>query len=157
MLTRFRDCLASGQCGFEGHVGRKELSIALAGDARHVFSPWVSLSVYPHDGGARLRGVFGPHPHLWTMFVFIYASWSVIFVAGLIYGYAQWVTKADPAEMWVSLSVALAAAVFQGASCAVDLVGRGRSRPQMDAMRAFLHQQLPNAAELPPDAPPPWA
>jgi len=152
VLARFRDCLSTGKCGVEGHVGSKELSLALQGEARHVFSPWVSLEVYPWQGGARLRGVFGPHPNLWTLFVFIYATWTVAFTAGVIYGYGQWITQESPWALWVALGAALA----QGASCTVDLVGRAYGRRQMDTIRAFLRDQIPDAADVPPDAPPPW-
>lgn len=153
VLAQLRACLEGGSCPVEGHVGTKELSLALSGEARHTFSPWLSLQVYPWQGGTRLRGVFGPHPNLWTLFVFIYATWVVVFIAGVVYGYGQWVTQSAPWALWI----ALGAAVAQGASCAVDLVGRAASRQQMHTIRAFLSERLPDARELPPDAPPPWA
>lgn len=152
VLAQFRTCLATGACGVEGHVGRKELSLALKGEARHTFSPWVSLEVYPWHGGSRLRGVFGPHPHLWTMFVFVYATWVAVFIGGLVFGYGQWVTNESPWGLWL----AAGAVVAQGVSCSVDLVGRSYGRRQMDIIRTFLHDQLPEATELPPETPPPW-
>ncbi|TVQ92111.1 MAG: hypothetical protein EA397_08000 [Deltaproteobacteria bacterium] len=152
VLRRFRDCLAAGACPVEGHVGSKELSLALSGEGRHVFSPWLSVEVYPWRGGTRLRGVFGPHPNLWTLFVFIYATWVVVFIGGLVFGYGQWITSADPWGLWL----AGGAAVAQGVSCGVDLWGRSYGRRQMQTIRDFMLSALPDACEVPPDAPLPW-
>ena len=149
VLSRFRDCLATGACTCEGHVGQKELSLALAGESRHTFSPWVSLQAYPAPEGTRLRGHFGPHPNLWTLFVFIYATWVVVFIGGSVYGYVQFAMGEHP---W-GLYVALGAAVAQAGACGVDLIGRAYGRRQMDTLRQFIDATLPEAREVPRGAP----
>lgn len=149
ILGRFRDCLATGQCTVEGHVGKGEMSIVLNGESRHVFSPWLSVEAHSWRGGTRLRGRFGPHPNLWTAFVFIYSVWVAVFIGGAVYGYVQFVMGQSPWGLWV----ALGAAVAQGVACGVDLTGRSIGRKQMDTIRTFLVQQLPDAHEVPPDAP----
>lgn len=149
VLGRFRSCLETGQCTCEGSVGTKEMSLVLSGESRHVFSPWVSLEAHEWQGGTRLRGHFGPHPNLWTLFVFIYSTWVVVFLIGGVLGYVQFVMGETP---W-GLYVALGAAVAQGLACSVDLVGRAIGRRQMDVLRQFIGSTLPDAAEVPRDAP----
>lgn len=149
VLDRFRHCLDTGMCTCEGSVGKKELSLVLAGEARHVFSPWVSLEAHTWRGGTRLRGHFGPHPNLWTLFVFIYSTWVVVFIVGSVLGYVQYVMGQTPWGLWL----AIGAGAAQGVACSVDLVGRSFGRRQMDILRTFIGSTLPEAKEVPADAP----
>lgn len=149
VLSRFQRCLDTGQCTCEGSVGTKELSLVLAGESRHTFSPWVSLEAHRWKGGTRLRGHFGPHPNLWTMFVFIYATWVVVFIIGAVLGYVQFVMQQPAWGLWI----ALGAGVAQGIACGVDLVGRRIGRGQMHVLRQFIGNTLPEASEVPDDAP----
>lgn len=152
VLGAFRDCLEAGHCTVEGHVGSTEMSLVLDGPSRHVFSPWLSVEAYPWQGGTRLRGRFGPHPNLWTLFVFIYSTWVVVFLVGAVLGYVQ-LAMNTPA--W-GLILAGVAAGGQAVACSVDLVGRRIGRTQMSVLRHFLHERLPHASEVPPGAPMPW-
>jgi len=149
VLDRFRHCLETGMCTCEGSVGTKELSLVLSGESRHVFSPWVSLEAHRWNEGTRLRGHFGPHPNLWTLFVFIYATWVVVFIVGSVLGYVQFAMSQTPWGLWVALGAALA----QGVACSVDLIGRSLGRKQMHVLRQFIGTTLPEAREVPRDAP----
>jgi len=153
VLGRFRARLEAGQGACEGTVGVREMSLVLRGEDRHVFSPWLSVEAHVWEGGTRLRGRFGPHPHLWAIFVFIYAIFVFVFIGGLVVGYVQWVMGEVPTGFLVSLAGAFA----QGIACGVDLYGRARGRTQMDKVRDFLRNTLPEARELPPETPSPHA
>jgi hypothetical protein len=149
VLAAFRACLETGHCTVEGHVGQREMSIVLDGESRHAFSPWLSVEAYPWQGGTRLRGRFGPHPNLWTLFVFVYSTWVAVFLVGAVLGYVQLV-MATPA--WGLLLAGLAAG-GQAIACSVDLLGRRWGRSQMGTIRAFLLERLPHATEVPRGAP----
>lgn len=149
VLARFKSCLQSGQCTCEGNVGRKELSLVLQGEERHVFSPWLSMEAHPWKGGTRLRGRFGPHPNLWTLFVFIYSTWVAVFIGGVVYGYVQFVMGQSPWGLWV----AVAAGGAQAVACGVDLYGRSKGTKQMNVLRSFVQRTLPEARPVPADAP----
>jgi len=152
VMDRFNTRLKDGSSGLGGHVGKTELSLVLKGEERHTFSPWLSLQAYPWQGGTRLRGRMGPHPKLWTLFVFVYSVWMVVFVSGAVYGYVQMVLGDQPTAFWV----ALIGAVCQGASCSVDLLGRAKGRQQMHLLRNFIRDTLPEAEIVPETAPRPW-
>jgi hypothetical protein len=149
VMDRFRSCLQGGQCTCEGHVGRKELSLVLRGEERHVFSPWLSLEAHEWRGGTRLRGRFGPHPNLWTLFVFVYSTWVAVFIGGAVFGYVQFAMGTNPWGLWV----AVAAGAAQAVACAVDLYGRAKGAGQMSILRSFVSATLPEAEPVPPDAP----
>ncbi|TNE87730.1 MAG: hypothetical protein EP330_17365 [Deltaproteobacteria bacterium] len=129
-----------------GHVGRAEASFLLSEKHRHVFSPYLSLEVRPEGEGSRLKGRFGPEPHLWTLFVAIYASFCVMLLAGSVYGSVQVALGLGHEGLYVC---AAALAGLAG-SCSVDLVGRARGASQMAHIRGFLTDTFPDAREEEP-------
>lgn len=149
VLDRFRHCLETGQCLCEGHVGDRELSLVLRGEERHTFSPWLSLQAYPIGEKTRLRGHFGPHPNLWTLFIFIYSVWVAVFVGGALYGSVQLTLGQTPWGLWAAGGAILAQAV----ACGIDLAGRAKGAKQMDTLRTFIRSTLPEAHDVPADAP----
>lgn len=131
-----------------GHVGRKEFSLEVAGEARHPFSPRVSLEVQATEGGAHVRGRFGPHPNLWTLFVFLYSAQVAVFVGGSVYGYVQNLLDQSPTGLYA----AGGALVTLALSCSVDLLGRAKGKEQMATVCGFIHQTLPELEQRPDNA-----
>jgi len=56
---------------------------------RRLWSPFLSVQVEPAPGGSILRGRYGPHPEVWTLFVFLYAVVGFLAVMGLLLGFVQ--------------------------------------------------------------------
>ncbi len=138
VLGRFRERLTQPDAPCQGHVGRGELSLTIRQDQQHAWSPWVSLDVYPSQDGTTLRGHIGPAPHLWGLFVAIYATFVFGFIAGTVYGYVQWSLGWDP----VGFKIGVGSLVALGASCGVDLAGRRVGQGQMDVIHDFIEATL---------------
>lgn len=130
-----------------GHVGRSEVSFYVAEPHRHVFSPYLSLEVRPSPQGSRLRGRFGPEPHLWTLFLAIYASFLAVVAAGSVYGSVQVALGLG----YSGLLVSAAALLGLGVACGVDLIGRSRGARQMHHIRQFIGRTLPEAEPASPE------
>jgi hypothetical protein len=69
-------------------------------EERRVWSPHLSVQVEPTEGGSILRGRFGPHPELWTLFMFLYTAVGFLATIGLMLGFVQWQSGMDPWGMW---------------------------------------------------------
>jgi hypothetical protein len=63
---------------------------------RRLWSPYLSVQVEPRGEGSLLRGRFGPHPELWTLYMFAYAAVGFLTVMGLMLGFVQWQSGMDP-------------------------------------------------------------
>lgn len=65
---------------------------------RHLWSPWLSVTIEPADEPevARVRGRFGPHPQVWTGFMFGYFGIGTAAVFALMLGVSQSVVKETP-------------------------------------------------------------
>ena len=148
VLARVRARLEDPACPCEGAVGSRELSLEPRAPRRHVFSPWISLEVRAHPSGASMRGRFGPHPHLWGLFVLLYATLVAAFIAGTTYGFVQWTLGDTPSGLYLGGGALLGLSL----ACSVDLLGRRVGREQMDTVHAFLAATLPEGEDAPSDA-----
>ena len=63
-LKNSESCLGSVMAG---HV-----TLYLPVNEQHYWSPQLSLSIEDTENGCLIRGLYGPRPSVWTMFVFIY-------------------------------------------------------------------------------------
>lgn len=147
VLTRMRAALAADAV-CTGHVGQREFSLEVAGEARHVFSPRISLMVEPTQTGAHVRGRFGPSPNLWTLFLFLYSVQVAVFVGGSVLGLVQTTLGQPP----LGLYAAGLAILTLSASCGVDLLGRKRGKPQMTTVCHFIRDTLPELQQRPEPA-----
>ena len=89
--TDYEDCTRSkGRCAYF-FVDEEE---------RRVWSPHLSIQVEPKAEGSLLRGRFGPHPELWTLFMFLYTAVGFLATIGLMLGFVQWQSGMDPWGLW---------------------------------------------------------
>ena len=69
-------------------------------EERKVWSPHLSVQVEPATAGSLLRGRFGPHPEMWTLYMFLYTAVGFLVTIGLILGFVQWQSSMDPWGLW---------------------------------------------------------
>jgi hypothetical protein len=69
-------------------------------EERKIWSPHLSIQVEPEGDGSILRGRFGPHPELWTLYMFLYTAVGFLAVMGLILGFVQWQSDMTPWGYW---------------------------------------------------------
>ena len=87
------------------------MDITVVRDIRHFWSPCVHLEFEPKDDGTRLRGLYGPHPNVWTMFAFLTLSTLVLMSFGAIGGMAEWMANGTA---WSLVSLPFGAAILIG-------------------------------------------
>ncbi|MCA9572416.1 MAG: hypothetical protein KC656_31470, partial [Myxococcales bacterium] len=76
-------------CSCEGKFARNHLHVEVASARRHLWSPTLDVTLRETDEGTVLRGRFGPHPNLWTLYVFLYAAAGFVAVVGVSVAMAQ--------------------------------------------------------------------
>jgi hypothetical protein len=69
-------------------------------EERKVWSPHLSVQVEPRAEGSLLRGRFGPHPELWTLYMFLYTGVGFLAVMGAMLGFVQWQSGMAPWGFW---------------------------------------------------------
>jgi hypothetical protein len=102
---------------------------------RRVWSPWLSVTAEENAvGGSVLRGRFSPHPHVWTLYMFLAFGLGFALLVGVTWGYAQWAMGETP---WALVSLPLGAAGLAALYLA-SLVGQRLGADQMSRLEAAL-------------------
>ncbi len=142
-LANFEQRLQQPDCQFTGSVRRRHLSLTHRSDLQHTWSPVLNVDAEPLGPAAEfselqmgtlLRGHFGPHPNLWTLWVALYAAFafSALFMAVL--GYAQWMSEQDP---WALIALPVAALAI-GLLYTLARLGQQRAQAQMQQLQDFF-------------------
>ncbi len=105
---------------------------------RRVWSPYLSLRVDEAEEGSEVFGRFGPHPEVWTFFMFIYFGVAFLVAFGTTFAYVQWASNEPAWALWsVWLGVPCLALIHM-----VSAVGRRWGQDQMRELRSTLDEVM---------------
>ena len=107
-LTTVPPCQVIDQI-LEGLIEKKGVSgstldnhayLQIPQEDQHYWSPEFNVTVEKQEKGALVRGVLGPKPKVWTMFMFFYSAVIVLFFLGLAMGVSQWMLGMNAPILW---------------------------------------------------------
>jgi hypothetical protein len=137
---RLKEGLKRMDSPVRGRVIPDFASLMLPEPEREMWSPYltVSLEQGPGGRGTLVRGVYGPAPGLWTMFMFFYTALALSATAILIYGLVLRALGEESSILWlVPILLALIVTLWLAAS-----LGQRLSRHQMTTLHQFVEQSL---------------
>lgn len=137
---RLREGLKRIDSPVRGRVIPDFASLMLPEPQREMWSPYLTVSLEPGPGGqgSLVRGVYGPAPGLWTLFMFLYTTLAFSAFAVLIYGLVLQTLGERSAILWlVPVLLALFVTLWLVAS-----VGQRLSRHQMKTLHDFVEECL---------------
>ena len=140
IVTRFSEALAEAGCPVAGQALPGFVNLWPPDAERSFFSPYLSLEVQPHGTGAVATGRFGPHPAVWTGFMFVYAVVGLAGVLALMFGWAQSIADEAP---WMLLG-APGSVLLIGFVYGAEWIGKGLGAEQMHDIASFVEQVLPD-------------
>ncbi len=138
LTSRLRTELEKQDSLFDGKVLKEFAVLRILAKDQHYWSPELSLQLEQQQQGTLVRGLFGPHPAVWTMFAGFYTFTIFLSLIALLYGLSQWSLDMEPYGLWL-LPVPL---VLLLSAFAVALVGQRLGHEQMQALRDFVDQIL---------------
>lgn len=122
----------------KGEVHETYGYLVLPVSEQHYWSPQLSLTLEEADAGTLLRGIYGPRPALWMMFVFFY---SVIGFAATIVGIvgsSRLMMKESAAILWwIPVLVLVFLSLYL-----VAYFGKQKGYEQMVTLHHFLEDCL---------------
>jgi hypothetical protein len=74
---------------------------------QHYWSPQLSLEIVEEEQGTLIKGLFGPQPKVWTMFMFLYGGLALVGLFGLMYGMVQWSLGMPATALWILLAAVI--------------------------------------------------
>jgi hypothetical protein len=109
---------------------------------QHFWSPELHLSVEESTDGAQLKGIVGPAPTVWTLFMFLYFAAIIAVLFSLVYSYSDWVIHKDKGNLWpIPAALAVLLGVFLSSKS-----GERIARRQTETLKAPLRGVLAKGA-----------
>jgi hypothetical protein len=105
---------------------------------QHYWSPQLTLELQKENEETIIRGLFGPKPAVWTMFVFFYSAIGFLTLMGLIFGLSQMMLKMNPYGLW---SVPIGGSILIGLFI-ISKIGQGFSQDQMHQLNTVVTEAL---------------
>ena len=122
----------------EGTVMSNFINIEPLKADQHYWSPQLAVTIEETERGSLLRGLYGPKPSVWTMFVFFY---SIIGFAALIVsmiGLSYWSLGKESAILWlVPVLILLFLTLYL-----VAYIGQKFGQKQMIYLHHFMEECL---------------
>jgi hypothetical protein len=105
---------------------------------RRVWSPYLAIRLTGTPEGCTLFGRFGPHPEVWTFFMFLYVLVAFLVLFGATLGYVQWASDAAAWGLWaVWIGVPMLLLIHTASA-----VGARLGQAQMARLRGELDELL---------------
>lgn len=104
----------------------------------HFWSPELHLTIEKTSDGSLIKGIVGPAPTVWTMFMFLYFATIIGVLFACIYCYSDWTINKDRGNLWpLPVSILALATVF-----AASKSGERIARRQTETLKLPLRKVL---------------
>lgn len=140
LLNRFSEVLKSDKNTFRGTVVDGHVFISLPKKDEHFWSPQLHLEILENeDNSAELKGLFGPKPQVWTLFMFIHFVIGFSFLGFCVLLYTKMSLKESfvfPLVMMIVLPLIWVLLYFIGKT------GKSTGKPQMKKLHDFMIENI---------------
>jgi hypothetical protein len=132
--NKIMQALEENKDSWNGKIVDNHVIIKVPAAAQHYWSPQLTLELEATENATLMRGLFGPKPGVWTMFVFFYSSIGFLTLMGLIFGLSQMMLDMDPFGLW---SVPVGGGLLVGLFV-MSKIGQRLSHEQMKQLNDLL-------------------
>ncbi len=143
VTEQFRLALSEAE-NIEGSIIDHHIVLRIPVAQQHYWSPQLSLTLEEEEGSTLLRGLFGPRPSVWLMFVFLYSSIGAISLFVAITGFSQLSLGIPAPALWaLPVAALLALGLFLAAKA-----GERLGREEMHLLKNFMDAALVNSSNV---------
>ncbi len=141
ILDKFKDKFATGTCAYCSKIVDHHIVIDVPKEEDHFWSPQLHIEVEKDEEGndTIVRGLFGPKPQVWTLFMFIHFAAAIAFMVFLVMAYTRWNLKQD---YTFSLIMCIALPVFWIILYFLGQLGKKKGYNQMIELDDFMMKVL---------------
>ncbi|MGG8497416.1 GTP-binding protein [Tenacibaculum sp. TC6] len=139
LLTKIQNHIGGEQL-YKMKVVDHHIVIDVPEKESHYWSPQLHIEVEElTEETSKLKGLFGPKPQVWTLFMFIHFAVATAFLIFAVIAYSNWSLKKEiflPVTMLVILPLLWVTLYFIGS------IGKATGKKQMDDLKEFMKQVL---------------
>ncbi len=142
IIGKFKNKFAQGGSQFSGKIVDHHVIIDVNQKEQHFWSPQLHVEIEENEENTTLvKGLFGPKPTVWSLFMFIHFGVAVAFIVFLVIAYTHWSLEQDyltAAIVCLSMPVLWLLLYFLGR------IGRKKGSEQMHGLRDYFFKILEN-------------
>ena len=90
LAQKIIDALAQENAPCKGKIRHGYVSFTIPESEQHYWSPQLDISFEESEKGCLVRGLYGPRPAVWTMFVFFYSLIAFALMVIIVIGYSRY-------------------------------------------------------------------
>ena len=132
----FKNSLENKECPYCHVVSMNQLFIDVPPEKSHFWSPQLQIEIEKDPAGeTKIKGIVGPKPHVWTMFMFLY----FLAGAGLIFSFIWYYvhkTMDEPSDL--QFYVMIGFLVLLILIYLAGQIGKRMARQQTEELKMFL-------------------
>lgn len=140
ILKRIRRGLKAEDAKCNGKAVHGFATLRIPEKDRHYWSPQLTVMVEESEEGegSLVRGLYGPAPSVWTMFVFFYSAIGFAILVVTVVGTSHW-SLGQPATIlwWVPVLLVILLSLYL-----VSFFGQKLGHDQMETLHTFLEDCL---------------
>jgi len=140
LLEKFRINLEDGNCKYCSKIVDGHIIIDVPIEENHFWSPQLNIEIeQKKEGKAIVKGLFGPKPQVWTLFMFIHFAAAVSFIGFSVMVYVQWSLKSNYS---FALSMVIALPILWFVLYFLGRIGKKTGHKQMNELHEFMMKTL---------------
>lgn len=133
-LQRIRQALDAPQSKIRGYIVDHHVVLKIPPEEQHYWSPQLSLELEAEEDSTLIRGLYGPKPSVWLMFIFFYAILGFVSLVVMVMGFSQLNLNLSARILWL-LPIALLLMVMVYLSAKA---GQKKGHSQMEELHRFF-------------------
>jgi hypothetical protein len=126
-----------------GIVAADRVELHVPPERQRLWSPELRVDVETEGEGCRLRGTYGPHPHVWMLFAAIYGLLGCAALVAGVFAMAEWTLGRGVSSLYAFPVLVLLVLAVRS----LAFFGQGLGGEQMDELRGFLEEVLEQGAD----------
>lgn len=140
IISKFKDNLKDEDCKYCSKIVDGHIIIDVPLEENHFWSPQLNIEVEKIKGKKTIvKGLFGPKPTVWTLFMFFHFAVAVAFIGFSVMAYVQWSIKTDYS---FALSIVIALPIIWVIMYFIGRWGKSTGHKQMDELYHFMMKTL---------------
>ena len=101
ITSRIRNKLREGVFPCKGQVTAHFATIYPPPEEQHYWSPQLTITLEEQENKTLIRGLYGPRPAVWTMFVFFYSIIGFATLITAMIGLSYWTINQPAGILWI--------------------------------------------------------
>lgn len=90
IVSKFKSNLENQECRYCSKMVGNHIIIDIPKEEEHFWSPQLNIELVEENDKTTVKGILGPKPKIWTMFMFIHFIIAFLFILFFVWFYVNW-------------------------------------------------------------------